>query len=55
MIELKISADAIALALACNAAIVYAARQRRAVHPPGKFDAAGILVQRRSTAVAVIR
>lgn len=29
MIELKISADAIALAQACDAGIVYAARQRR--------------------------
>ena len=41
MLEIQVSADAIALALACNAGIVYAARRRRAVHPQGKFDAAG--------------
>jgi hypothetical protein len=41
MIELKISADAILLMLACNAGVVYVARQRRAVHPQGQFDSAG--------------
>jgi len=41
MIGLAVSSDAIPLLLACNAGIVYVARQRRAVHPQGQFDSAG--------------
>jgi hypothetical protein len=41
VIELQVSADDISLVAACNAAVVYVARQHRAVHPLGEFDSAG--------------
>ena len=40
MIELQVSADEVSLVVAWSAGTVYAARQRRAVHPLGEFDSA---------------
>jgi hypothetical protein len=41
MIELPVAADTAALVKACNAAVVYVARQRRAIHPQGEFELGG--------------